>query len=125
MKVGDTFTIVRTGGGNVTGRFAEPFGPNVAFIAGNKFQVDYRNPTQVVLRHVLADATVSLSSSANPSSFGQAVLFTATVTPEAGAAPVPTSDTVTFTFDGVTYPAVNRTPEAASRSRFGVGTSPP
>ncbi len=106
VQLGDRFTVITTTGGTVHGRFAEPFGPNVVFIQGHKFTVDYSDPTAVVLAKVKADATVAVSSSANPSTFGQPVLFTATITPEPGAGPVPTTDTVTFTLDGVTYPAV-------------------
>src|SRR5262249_56390915 len=79
------------------GKFFEPFSPNVEFINGLKFTVDYSDPTKVVLTRALATATVGLTSSANPSVFGQAVTFTATVTPEPGSGTVSDSDFVTFT----------------------------
>jgi autotransporter-associated beta strand protein len=105
VNLGDTFTIIQTTGGTVHNKFAEPFSPNTAFVAGQKFTVDYSDPTKVVLRRVKDTATVTITSSANPSVYGQQVLFTATVTPEPGAVAIPTTttDTVTFTFDGVTY----------------------
>ena len=76
-------------------------------MGGRKFTIDVSDPTKLVtFSEVLANTTTTVSSSANPSVFGQPVVFTATVTPEAGAGPIPTTDTVTFTLDGVTYPAV-------------------
>src|SRR5262249_36147174 len=62
-----------------------------------KFDVDYSNPSVVVLTRALETATVGLVSSVNPSVYGQDVAFTATVTAEAGAGTVPNGDTVTFT----------------------------
>ena len=99
VQFGDRFTIVTAAGG-VTGRFAEPFGAGVVFIQGQKFRVDYSDPTKVVLQKIRADVTVTVVSSANPSTFGQLVTFTVTVTPELGAAVIPTTTNVTFTLDG-------------------------
>ncbi len=99
VQFGDRFTIVTAPGG-VTGKFAEPFGAGVVFIQGQKFQVDYSDPTKVVLQKIRADVTVTVVSSANPSTFGQLVTFTVTVTPEPGAALIPTTTNVTFTLDG-------------------------
>ena len=45
VNIGDTFTIITTTG-NVNGRFAEPFSPNIAFIGG---QTIYGNPAGVAL----------------------------------------------------------------------------
>jgi hypothetical protein len=56
------------------------------------------------LHQVVLNTTItSLTSSLNPSTLGQAVTFTATVTASSGAAP---TGTVTFTHGGVAYPAV-------------------
>src|SRR5213079_2799011 len=67
IAVGDRFTIVSTTGG-VSGRFAQPNGPNVAFIGGQKFSVDYTtNPNEVTLQKLLANRNIPLTSSANPS----------------------------------------------------------
>jgi autotransporter-associated beta strand protein len=107
IQLGDRFTIITTTGG-VTGRFAEPFGPGVVFIQGQKFSVDYSDPNKVILEKILANATIGVASSANPSMLHQPVTFTATVTPEAGAAGADlTAYTVTFTLDGTPYPAVS------------------
>src|SRR5262249_54282284 len=39
---GDTFTIIKaTGGGIITGKFAEAFDPNEVYISGQKFLVTY------------------------------------------------------------------------------------
>jgi autotransporter-associated beta strand protein len=105
VVLSDTFTIIQTTGGTVHGTFAAF---DHVFLNGLKFLIDYSDPTKVVLQRVKADARVSVVSSVNPAVYGQPVLYTATVTPVDGDAPaVPTSDTVTFTFDGVSYPAVN------------------
>src|SRR5262249_47078906 len=77
-------------------KFAEPFAANSVFINGLMFQVQYfdssdptnlngANPTEVILTRVKANATVSVVSSAIPAVYGQHVLYTAIVTPEAGA----------------------------------------
>ena len=100
IKIGDTFTLITATGG-VSGRLAQPFGPNVTFINGRKFSVDYSNPNQVVLTNVLAKANIGLTSSVNPSTVGQQVTFTAQVTAENGAASIPNGSTVTFTINGV------------------------
>jgi autotransporter-associated beta strand protein len=105
LNIGDTYKILTTQGGTITGRFAEPFGEvtpgglGIAFVGGQKFTVDYSNPTQVVLKAVPQTVSVALSSGVSPSVFGQDVVFTATLTPEKGAGNVPGSDTVTFTLD--------------------------
>jgi autotransporter-associated beta strand protein len=103
VQIGDTFTIIQTVGGTITGRFSEPFGElangnGIAFISGVKFLVIY-NSTSVVLQRVLETTTLSLASNAagNTSVYGQDVIFTASLVAEAGAGKVPTSDTVTFT----------------------------
>ena len=99
IQFNDRFTIITAPGG-VTGKFAEPFGAGVVFIQGQKFRVDYSDPMKVVLQKIRADVTVTVISSANPSTFGQLVTFTVTVTPEPGAALIPTTTNVTFTLDG-------------------------
>ncbi|MBY0512826.1 MAG: hypothetical protein K2P78_02825, partial [Gemmataceae bacterium] len=96
VVVGDRFVILTTTGGTIQGTFAEPLGPGKVFIGGQKFDVDYSNPNQVSLVRALANATVSLASSANPATNNQPVVITATVVPETGVA-VPTSGSVTFT----------------------------
>jgi autotransporter-associated beta strand protein len=107
IQLGDRFTIITATDG-VTGRFAEPFGPNIVFIQGQKFTVDYSDPNKVVLEKILASATIGVASSANPSMFHQPVAFTATVTPEAGSTGADlTAYTVTFTLDGTAYAPVS------------------
>lgn len=107
ILVNDTFTIMQTVGGVVSGKFAEPFSANTVFLNGKKFRIDYSDPTKVVLTRVKNDVQVALVSSANPSVFGQVVTFTATVTPEPGAGPLPTSTTVTFTLDTTIMQSIN------------------
>src|SRR5262249_48617035 len=87
---GDTFTIITAiNGGPITRRVhpvLDPHPPRGAavYISGQKFLVTYSS-TEVKLTRVLASVTVDLSSSHNPSPFGEDVTFTATVTPEDAA----------------------------------------
>src|SRR5262249_17325227 len=95
--------------GTLTGNFAEPFGANFVFISGQKFTVDYgsRNgtptvPGSIVLNRVKNNANVVITSSLQPSQYGQDVVFTATVTPEPGASALPPGGTVSFSADSGT-----------------------
>src|SRR5205823_2805284 len=87
--VGDSYTIVHTTGG-VSGLFKDSSGHTLndldTFVDnGRVFQIDYTG-TDVNITLVAFVSTTSLSSSANPSTIGQAVTFTATIgTPAAGA----------------------------------------
>ncbi len=96
IAVFSDFTIIQTTGtGTVTPRFAEPFLANTAFLNNRKLTVTY-NANSVVLQAVRNNVTVKATSSANPSVYGQDVVFTATVTPVIVAGPLPAADTVTF-----------------------------
>ena len=102
---GDLFTIITAS--RVAGKFAQTNGQDIVFIADangqpQKFDIVYSD-TSVVLEKVRSDVTVALSSSRNPSTLREEVVFTATVTPEPGAGAIPTADTVTFTVDGIPY----------------------
>ncbi len=96
-------------------------GETVVFVGGQKYDVAYldafgnayattqASPNPIVaveLTRNIATATLTLSSSTgttkgvpNPSVYGQAVTFTATVTPQNGAGQLPSTDTVTFYLD--------------------------
>ena len=113
IVIGDSFTIIQTTSPNYTiiGKLADPYGTDpsgpgqglpVTFINGQKFDVIY-TPTSVTLVRALDQTTVTVSSSANPSVWGQPVTFTATVTPEPGVGVPPNTDDVVFTLDGVDY----------------------
>ena len=69
---------------------------------------DFNGSTSAGLSQVVntADTTTTVSSSVDPSVFGQAVTFTASVGAAAPGAGTPTG-TVTFTIDGVAQAAVN------------------
>ena len=96
ILLADRFPILTATGG-FTNRFAEPYGANVVFAQGQKFAVDYTSdPNTIFLEKILAAATVQVVSSANPSTRGQPLTFTATVKPERGAGAIPGADTVTF-----------------------------
>jgi autotransporter-associated beta strand protein len=113
IGIGDSFTIVTTNNGTITGKLAEqPGDPGVIFLDGKKFTVQYLPagaPTEVVLTRALAVATVSLTSSADPSVFGQDPTFTAVVTPEPGSGGVSDSDTVAFTLSQGTTTILSET----------------
>ncbi len=66
-----------------------------------------------------ANTTTGLTSSQNPSVFGQNVTFTATISANAPGAGVPTG-TVTFTIDGVAQAPVNLSGGSASISTSGL-----
>lgn len=91
--VGDSFIIVETTG-TISGNFSNG---SAAFLGGRKFSITY-SQNSVVLTRIVANASVALTSSQNPSVVGENVTFTAIVTPEAGATGVPTG-TVEF-YDG-------------------------
>ncbi len=102
IAIGNTFTIIQTTNGTVSGHFFQQFSPNTVFFNGRKFTVQYINNTvnhtgQVILTRSLDTATVSMSALTNPSVYGQDVTFTATVVPEPGGGALPTTDTITFT----------------------------
>lgn len=92
VVLGDSFTIITfTGARN--GTFAEG---NSVFIGGRKFSISYLT-SSVVLTKVKADVIVDVTSTGNPTVWGQDVDFTVTVTPEPGAGTVPASSTVAIT----------------------------
>jgi hypothetical protein len=73
-------------------------------------------PTQTVNK---ADTTTALASSSNPSTYGQAITFTATVTATPPGAGIPTG-TVTFkdTFNGVTTTLGTGTLDVAGKATY-------
>jgi autotransporter-associated beta strand protein len=113
IQIGDTFTILSATNGTIAGRFQEQFGEEtptagqtvgdgIVFLNGVKFDVHYVNypsTKQIQLIRALDTATVKVTSSPNPSVFGQHFTYTATVTPEPGTGTLPTTDTVTFYLD--------------------------
>jgi autotransporter-associated beta strand protein len=110
INIGDSYVILQTTGGSISGRFAEPYGEEpsgdgIAFIGGQKFDVTY-TANQVIVTPVKQHAAIAVNSSVTPQSvYGQDVVFTATLTPEPGAGSVPSTDTVTFQLDaGSTNP---------------------
>jgi autotransporter-associated beta strand protein len=105
VGIGDSFIILRTtGGGIVSGNFADPFGNDtvtglpIAYVDGVKFDVDYSNNTQVKLIRVKENATLTMVSNqpSDTTVYGQEIQFTASMAAEAGGMNVPTTDTVTF-----------------------------
>jgi autotransporter-associated beta strand protein len=107
INIGDSYVILQTTGGSISGRFAEPYGEEpsgdgIAFIGGQKFDVTY-TANQVIVTPVKQHAAIAVTSSVTPQSvYGQDVVFTATLTPEPGAGSVPNTDTVTFQLDNDT-----------------------
>ncbi len=78
---------------------------------GGDFTGDYSHSGFIALVRGRDSTTTSLRSSQNPSTSGQSVTFTATITPSPGGAGTPTG-TVTFADDGVTI----ATPQAVATS---------
>jgi len=121
IQIGDTFTILSATNGTIAGRFQELYGDEpplpgqtvgdgIVFLSGLKFDVNYvnyPNTTQIQLIRALDTATVTVTSSPNPSVFGQNFTFTASVTPEVGTGTLPTTDTVTFYLDSDPAVTVN------------------
>jgi hypothetical protein len=79
---------------------------------GDTLYVD--NANNYYVRDVRASSITSLESSSNPSVFGQAVTFTATVTPGSSSTPGVPGGTITF-FDGST-PIGNATLDSSGRA---------
>ncbi len=99
VDVGDSFVII-TSTSAVQGQFAQGA---FAFIDGNKFDIQYNppsHPTSVVLTRIKNTATVEVISSANPSVWGQSVVFTAIVTPEPNTGPIADGTPFVFTISG-------------------------
>lgn len=127
---GNLFELITNNGTDaVTGTFgglAE--GANVA-VGGRQFQISYRGGTgnDVVLRQVIQVGTATtVSSSAQPSVYGQAVTFTATVTPATPGSGAPTG-LVQFQVNGVNFGApvallANGTATSSGHSALAVGS---
>ncbi len=119
------FTII-TGLRDAT-KFAQG---DTAFVGGRKFTVTY-NSNSVVLTADQMTVGVSLSSSDNPSHYGENVTFTANLTPEPGAGPVPDGEKVEFWLDNVDFGAstvsggkATFTPDPAGNPALTVSGSP-
>jgi autotransporter-associated beta strand protein len=115
INLGDKFVIIQTaGGGVVTGTFDVP-GTSTpatgAFVGGQKFSIDYGDPTRVILTKELANinSVTIVGSPVSPSVFSQPVTFTATFNPETGATASLQSDNATFIIDGGTTNEVDIT----------------
>ena len=85
----------------ISGTFASLPEGAVFSAGGQAFQISYKNDA-VTLTSVGAVTTTSVTSSLNPSVYGQSVTFTATVTNTSGSGGVPTGS-VTF-YDGSSLP---------------------
>jgi hypothetical protein len=103
VAIGDSFTVIQTTGGTISGQLA---GPNtfpvaggtsatIAFIGSIKFIVDYF-PDHVVLTRALADSVVSLAAAPPKGVKLRAITFTAQVASGPPGTGVPTG-LVTFT----------------------------
>ncbi|MFO0844787.1 MAG: Ig-like domain-containing protein [Gemmataceae bacterium] len=98
VAVHDKFTIITAG--SVRNKFDQG---DTVFIGGKKYSITY-NSDSVVIERIKADVQVTLTSSFNPSAYGQQVTFTASVTPKPDATGQPGPD-VTFLLDN-TYTVV-------------------
>jgi len=96
--VGNTFVIIQSSNA-ISGTFASLPEGAIYVAGGHSFQVSYKN-NDVILMSVAA-TTTTVSSSLNPSNFGQSVTFTATVAPGTGT--FDNGGTVQFAIDGTNY----------------------
>ncbi len=123
IPINAKFTILQvTGAGHtISGTFAQG---NAVFLGGNKFSIDYSDPTKVVVTRVLADTSMKLDLLTLPASYGQPLSAVATVTPETGAPPIPSTDTVTFTLDSNPGVTVHADPDGKFRFDPQAGAKP-
>jgi autotransporter-associated beta strand protein len=92
--VGSTFTPITSTGG-ITGTFNGLPNNSVLTVGGRGFTVSYQ-ANSVVLTTGTENTQTTLTSSANPSTFGQAVTFTATVSPAVAQRLLTPTGTITF-----------------------------
>ena len=97
---GDTFTIISTSNGTISGQFANAAAGATITVDNVPFQVNYTpdglgdgNSVAVTLTALGTMTTTQLASSSNPAYFGGPITFTATVAARTGAISV---GTVTF-----------------------------
>ena len=109
--VGNTFVIIQSSNA-ISERFASLPEGAIYVAGGYSFQVSYKN-NEVTLTSVAA-TTTTVSSSLNPSIYGQSVTFTATVSNTSGSGGVP-SGSVAF-YDGSTLLGVGTTLSGAGTS---------
>lgn len=117
--LGSVSVVVGASGvGTVSGTYAVPAGENVFMVTaidadGNTSQFSADINGQAAVGPVLVDTATSLSSNANPSSFGQGVTFTALVSAATGTA-VP-QGSITFTEGTVTLGVVTVSPTGTAQ----------
>jgi autotransporter-associated beta strand protein len=97
---GQMFTIITSSGG-LFGTFSGLANNALLTVSGQVFKINYTSMS-VVLTRVVAPTTTSLTPSAIPSVFGQAITFTATVTPSDSRFGSPTG-IVQFQIDGTNF----------------------
>jgi autotransporter-associated beta strand protein len=97
--IGDTLTIIQTAQPPLAGSFSGIANGGNIYIQGFNFTVSYTS-NSVTLTHIQGASTTTVSSSANPSVFGQSVTFTATVAPAVGGGGSAPTGTAVFTVDG-------------------------
>ena len=106
--VGAAFVLVNNDGADaISGTFAGlAEGANLT-LGGLRYQITYAggtNANDVVLTRIKDNTTTNVVSSLNPSTYGQTISFTATVTGVAPGAPTATGS-VQFTLDGSNFGA--------------------
>jgi autotransporter-associated beta strand protein len=116
---GDSFTILQSSS-RITGTFRGLADNSTLTISGQLFRIHY-TPNSVILTRLVLPTTTVLISSFNPSSFGQPVSFTATVTALASAAAFPTG---TVTFKDGTTPLGTATLDPSGNAALSIATLP-
>ncbi|HEY3322715.1 MAG TPA: putative Ig domain-containing protein [Planctomycetota bacterium] len=122
---GDSFTLINNDGNDaVVGTFNGIPEGGFPVIGGHIFQLTYAggtNNNDVVLTRIQGAITVTLSSSLNPSKYGDAVTFSSHVSTVVVGGPAITG-TVTFSSDGVALSTVNV--DVAGDASFSTSTLP-
>jgi large repetitive protein len=112
IPAGTQLPIITATGGNISGVFSNAAPNSIITLGGQKFSITYTTNQVILNAAPKNNANINLegdfASTGSLPLYGEDVKFIATVTPVTpGTGPIPTTDTVTFTLDGTTYPAVN------------------
>jgi autotransporter-associated beta strand protein len=103
--IGASFTLIHTTGGTTGNFIGQPEGSMSLFIAGERYQITYKGNAgsdDVVITRIKADSTTTVTSSVNPSAWGQPVTFTATIAAVAPGTGIPAGN-VQFFIDNVAF----------------------
>ncbi|HEV3082674.1 MAG TPA: autotransporter-associated beta strand repeat-containing protein, partial [Gemmataceae bacterium] len=121
--VGTVFTIIQAAGG-LSGHFSGLGNNSTVIVGGLPFTLNYTTNT-VTLTRIKAGSVTQVAVAPTAPVFGQPVVFTAVVTPQAPATATPTG-TVTFTVDTTTFAPItlDNTGKASTPGITNLGVGP-